>query len=204
MPTVKKSPTQTFHVPGLSAKESTTVVAALQDRLFAYTDLHLVLKHVHWNVVGPNFIGVHEMLDPQVDAVRGFADVLAERIATMGGTPIGTPGALVAARSWDDYELTKDTAQAHLGALDLVYTGVIEDNRSAIDKVGEIDAVTEDLMIGQTGDLEQFHWFIRAHLESSTGQLVTEGADTETEAADAARDPQRRTAKKVARTRKKA
>jgi starvation-inducible DNA-binding protein len=123
MPTAKKSPTQTFHVPGLTAKESTTVVAALQDRLFAYTDLHLVLKHVHWNVVGPNFIGVHEMLDPQVDAVRDFADVLAERIATMGGTPIGTPGALVAARSWDDYELTRDTAQAHLGALDLVYPG---------------------------------------------------------------------------------
>ena len=199
MPTAKKLPTQTFHIPGLTANESATVVAALQDRLFAYTDLHLVLKHVHWNVVGPNFIGVHEMLDPQVDAVRGFADVLAERIATMGGTPIGTPGALVAARSWDDYELTKDTAQAHLGALDLVYTGVIEDNRSAIDSVGEIDAVTEDMLIGQTGALEQFHWFIRAHLENAAGQLVTEGATTETEAADAAREPQRRTAKKTAR-----
>ena len=199
MPTVKKSPTQTFHVPGLTAKGSTTVVAALQDRLFAYTDLHLVLKHVHWNVVGPNFIGVHEMLDPQVDTVRDFADVLAERIATMGGTPIGTPGALVAARSWDDYELTKDTAQAHLGALDLVYTGVIEDNRSAIDDVGEIDAVSEDLLISQTGDLEQFHWFIRAHLENAEGQLATEGARTEIRAADAARDPQRRTAKKSTR-----
>ena len=199
MPTAKKSPTQTFHVPGLTAKGSTTVVAALQDRLFAYTDLHLVLKHVHWNVVGPNFIGVHEMLDPQVDTVRDFADVLAERIATMGGTPIGTPGALVAARSWDDYELTKDTAQAHLGALDLVYTGVIKDNRSAIDDVGEIDAVSEDLLISQTGDLEQFHWFIRAHLENAEGQLATEGARTEIRAADAARDPQRRTAKKSTR-----
>ena len=193
MPAAKKSPTQTFHVPGLSAKDSATVVAALQDRLFAYTDLHLVLKHVHWNVVGSNFIGVHEMLDPQVDAVRGFADVLAERIATMGGAPIGTPGALVAARSWDDYSIGKDTAQAHLGALDLVYSGVIEDNRSAIDKVGEIDAVTEDILIGQTGDIEQFHWFVRAHLESSSGQLITAGAGTEIEAADAAREPQRRT-----------
>lgn len=201
MPTAKKSPTQTFHVPGLTAKESTTVVAALQDRLFAYTDLHLVLKHVHWNVVGPNFIGVHEMLDPQVDVVRGFADVLAERIATMGGTPIGTPGALVAARSWDDYDLTKDTAQAHLGALDLVYVGVIGDNRSAIDAVGEIDAVTEDLLIGQTGDLEQFHWFIRAHLENSEGRLATQDANSEIEAADAAREPQRRAAKKATRTR---
>ncbi len=195
----KSTPAQTFHVPGLSATESTTVVAALQDRLYAYTDLHLVLKHVHWNVVGPNFIGVHEMLDPQVDVVRGYADAVAERIATMGGTPIGTPGALVDARSWDDYALGKDTAQAHLGALDLVYTGVIEDNRTAIDVVGEIDPVTEDLLIGQTGELEQFHWFVRAHLENSGGRLSTEGATTEVEAADAAREPQRRTAKKATR-----
>lgn len=200
MPSAAKSPTQTFHVPGLSAKESTTVITALQDRLYAYTDLHLVLKHVHWNVVGPNFIGVHEMLDPQVDAVRGYADEVAERIATMGGSPIGTPGALVEARSWDDYDLGKDTAQAHLGALDLVYTGLIEDSRSAIDTVGEIDPVTEDLLIGHTGALEQFHWFVRAHLENQSGRLSTEGATTETEAADAAREPQRRTP----RTRKKA
>ena len=196
MPTAKKTPAQTFHVPGLTAKDSGTVVTELQDRLFAYTDLHIELKHEHWNVVGANLIGVHQMIDPQVDAVRGFADVLAERIATMGGTPLGTPGALVAARSWDDYALGKDTAQAHLGALDLVYAGVIEDNRAAIDKVGEIDAVTEDILIGQTGALEQFHWFVRAHLENSGGRLVTEGATTETQAANAAREPQRRTRKK--------
>jgi starvation-inducible DNA-binding protein len=199
----ESTPAQTFHVPGLSAKESTTVVAALQDRLYAYTDLHLVLKHVHWNVVGPNFIGVHEMLDPQVDVVRGYADAVAERIATMGGTPIGTPGALVDARSWDDYDIGKDTAQAHLGALDLVYTGVIEDNRSAIDVVGEVDPVTEDLLIGQTGELEQFHWFIRAHLENAGGRLATEGATTEEEAADAARGSRRTTRKATKAARKK-
>ena len=194
----KSTPTQTYHVPGLTAEESTGVVSALQDRLYAYTDLHLVLKHVHWNVVGPNFIGVHEMLDPQVELVRGYADAVAERIATMGGSPIGTPGALVAARSWDDYDIGKDTAQAHLGALDLVYSGVIEDNRKAIDVVGEVDPVTEDLLIGQTGELEQFHWFVRAHLENSSGRLATEGATTEAEAADAARGS-RRTARKSTR-----
>ena len=68
----KSTPTQTFHVPGLTAEESTSVVSALQDRLNAFNDLHLMLKHVHWNVVGPNFIGVHEMLDPQVELVRGY------------------------------------------------------------------------------------------------------------------------------------
>jgi starvation-inducible DNA-binding protein len=183
----KSTPAQTFHVPGLSADESTTVVAALQDRLFAYTDLHLVLKHVHWNVVGPNFIGVHEMLDPQVELVRGYSDAVAERIATMGGTPIGTPGALVEARSWDDYDIGKDTAQAHLGALDLVYTGVIEDHRAAARATDETDPVTQDMLLEQLRDLELYQWFVRAHLENAGGALSTASAGSEREAADQAR-----------------
>ena len=177
-----------FHVPGMSTKDSETVVDALQGRLFAYNDLHLTLKHVHWNVVGPTFIAVHEMIDPQVDAVRAFADEVAERIATMGGTPVGTPGALVEARTWNEYSIGKETAQAHLGALDLVYTGLIEDSRKAIEVVGEVDPITEDLLIGHTAQLEQFQWFIRAHLENATGHLSTEGATTEKQAAEAAND----------------
>jgi DNA-binding ferritin-like protein len=94
-----------------------------------YNDLHLTLKHVHWNVVGPNFIGVHTMIDPQVELVRGYADEVAERIAALGQSPQGTPGAIIKDRTWDDYSVGRDSAQTHLAALDLVYTGVIEDIR---------------------------------------------------------------------------
>jgi starvation-inducible DNA-binding protein len=48
--------------------------------------------------------------------------------------------------------------------------------------------VTEDLLVSQAGELEQFQWFVRAHLENAGGHLVHEGATTETEAADSARD----------------
>jgi starvation-inducible DNA-binding protein len=123
------------------------------------------------------------MLDPQVDGVRVMVDDVAERIATLGGSPNGTPGALVAARTWDDYSVGRDDAIAHLGALDLVYTGVITDHRAAIEATGEADPVTEDLLIAQAGELEQYHWFVRAHLENSDGTLRTAGSSTETGAA---------------------
>ena len=155
----------------------------LQDRLNALNDLALTLKHVHWNVVGPHFIAVHEMLDPQVEAVRAMVDETAERIATLGSSPVGTPGALVAARSWDDYAIGRDNAIAHLGALDQVYAGVIADHRKAIDATEEPDPVTQDMLIGQSGQLELFHWFVRAHLESSGGELSTAGASSEEQAA---------------------
>jgi len=179
----KKSAAAKFTVPGMTTKEGTDVATILQDRLNALNDLALTLKHAHWNVVGPHFIAVHQMLDPQIDAVRAMVDETAERIATLGVSPIGTPGALVASRSWDDYDVGRAGAIEHLGALDLVYTGVIEDHRSAIDATEDDDPVTQDMVIGQAAQLELFHWFVRAHLETSGGELSTQGAQDERTAA---------------------
>jgi starvation-inducible DNA-binding protein len=188
----KNSQTVTYGVPGLGNQDASEVAGILQDRLNALNDLALTLKHVHWNVVGPNFIAVHTMLDPQVDAVRLMVDGTAERIATLGGSPVGTPGALVAGRTWDDYSLGRDDALAHLGALDLVYAGVIEAHRKAIGTTEDLDPVTQDLLIAQAEQLEQFHWFVRAHLETPSGQLKTSGTHTEAEAASRTRSRTRK------------
>ena len=128
--------------------------------------LHLTRKHAHWNVTGPRYI-VHEMLDPEVEQVRGYADDLAERIAQLGASPAGTPGRLVAERSWTDYTLGKADTQEHLRALNEVYDGIIASNRKAITLAGELDPMTEDILVEQTRGLEKFQWFIRAHLEGS-------------------------------------
>jgi starvation-inducible DNA-binding protein len=175
-----------FTVPGLSIEDGHRAGEILQDRLNALNDLALTLKHVHWNVVGPHFIAVHEMIDPHVNEVRAMVDATAERMATLGVSPLGTPGVIVAGRSWEDYSLARATTNEHLGALDLVYDGIISDHRDAQDEIGELDAVTEDLLLGQLAQLELFQWFIRAHLESVTGDLATQGADTEAAAAQAA------------------
>lgn len=175
-----------YTIPGMSESAAMRVVELLQDRLHASNDLHLTLKHVHWNVVGPHFIAVHEMIDPQVDAVRGMADNLAERIATLGASPRGTPGALVAERGWDDYSVGRAPTQEHLGALDLTYQGVIASHRAAIKELDDLDLVTQDMLIGQAEQLELFHWFVRAHLEDTSGRLSTGSARTETDAAQAA------------------
>lgn len=160
-----------FTAPSVSNDSSQQVIAALEDRMVALIDLQLTLKHIHWNVVGPNFISVHEMLDPQVESVREMTDTLAERIATLGGVPVGTPKSIVDRRSWDEYALGKAMVAEHLSALDNVYTGINKDHRKAIDTLGDIDPVSEDIVISQLAELEQFQWFIRAHLESADGEL---------------------------------
>ena len=69
-----------FIIPGLDEVASEKIIGILQERLSQEQEAALVLKHAHWNVAGPNFIAVHEMLDPQVDEVLAMADETAERI----------------------------------------------------------------------------------------------------------------------------
>jgi starvation-inducible DNA-binding protein len=165
-------PTPSITVPGLSNEQSASLITILQERLAALLDLQLTLKHIHWNVVGVNFISIHEFLDPQVDSVREMTDAVAERIATLGGEPMGTPGAIVQFRSWDDYALNREPTVRHLAALDDVYTGVITDHRTALGQLRELDPVTEDLFIGHLADLEQYQWFVRAHLQDASGDVT--------------------------------
>jgi starvation-inducible DNA-binding protein len=176
-----------FTIPGMSDSDARKITDLLQKQLSTYNDLHLTLKHVHWNVVGPNFIGVHEMIDPQVELVRGYADETAERIAALGASPQGTPGAILKDRTWDDYSVGRDNVLAHLAAVNLVYNGVIEDTRDAIETLEELDPVSQDMLIGHSAELEKFQWFVRAHLENSGGELVTAGATTEKSAASKAK-----------------
>ncbi|MEA3643384.1 MAG: ferritin-like domain-containing protein, partial [Lamprobacter sp.] len=109
-----------------------------------------------------------------------------ERIATLGGQPVGTPDAIVKRREWSDYSLGKALVSEHLGALDIVYSGVNESQRKAIAGLSEVDPVSEDMLTGHLADLEQFQWFVRAHLESSAGELATVGSSSERDAARAA------------------
>src|ERR1700753_2476923 len=187
MRTPRKETMTQFTIPGLTDKQAAQLSELLQKQLSTYNDLHLTLKHIHWNVVGPNFIGVHEMIDPQVDTVRKFADDVAERIAALGASPQGTPGAIIRDRSWDDYSVGRDTVQAHLAALDLVYNGVIEDRRKGIEQTEQRGRATKAILTEQAGNLEKFQWFVRAHLESAGGKLTHQGAATEKDAARTAR-----------------
>ncbi|MCP1338293.1 DNA starvation/stationary phase protection protein Dps [Idiomarina sp. M1R2S28] len=163
--------TAEFTAPGIKNESAQDAIALLDDRLVALLDLQLTLKHVHWNVVGPNFISVHEMLDPQVDSVREMTDTIAERIATLGGVPAGTPQSIVDRRSWQDYSIGRGLVTEHLVALDKVYNGVNKDHRDALNKLSELDPVSEDMLTGQLAELEQYQWFVRAHIESASGEL---------------------------------
>ncbi len=155
-------------VPALETDNAKTAASLLQERLVGMLDLQLTLKHIHWNVVGPNFIAVHEMLDEHVESVREMTDEIAERIAILGFEPVGTPGYIVKSRDWDDYPINRGGVAEHLNALDSVYDGIIGDHRRAMEAAAEVDAVTEDLFVGQLAKLELYQWFVRSHVANAS------------------------------------
>lgn len=175
-----------FTPAGLSEKTATDLAARLQDRLVGLIDLGLTLKHIHWNVVGPGFMAVHKMLDDQVEGVRSMSDQVAERIATLGSIPNGLAGYLTRERGWNDYSLGRGVVSAHLAALDKVYDGMVGDHRDAIDFASELDPVTEDILVSQLAQLELYQWFVRAHVENTSGELMAGEETTELGAASAA------------------
>jgi starvation-inducible DNA-binding protein len=164
---------------GIDQADADLAAETMQDQLVALLDLAMTLKHVHWNVIGPGFLAVHEMLDDHVSSVRAMADVLAERIATLGHVPNGLVGFVSGHRGHDDYGLGRATVDEHLIALDMVYSGVVGSHREAAVATEEPDPVTSDVLIGQIAQLEQLQWFVRAHIENRSGTLPATGTEVE-------------------------
>ena len=131
-----------FIIPGLDEVASEKIIGILQERLSQEQEAALVLKHAHWNVAGPNFIAVHEMLDPQVDEVLAMADETAERIAALGGSPSGRPDDIVRYRTWDKFELEgRQNTLDYLRALDKYYDSFIKADRTAIKELDDLDVI---------------------------------------------------------------
>lgn len=151
--------------PGLDEETSEKIITILQNRLSNEQEAALVLKHAHWNLVGPNFIAVHEMLDPEVDSVLNQADETAERISQLGGSPMGRADDVVANRSWDKFELTgRKSVEEYLKALVAYYEQFIAADREAIKQLDELDVISSNIVQDHVQDLEKFLWFMRAHL----------------------------------------
>jgi starvation-inducible DNA-binding protein len=150
----------------LKANAKTTVIDVLNARLADSIDLALVTKQAHWNLKGPNFIAVHEMLDPMRAAIDGHVDVIAERIAQLDGTPLGTVQAVAKATSLEAYPTDIKKVPDHLAALAERFGKLANQVREDIDTTDEAgDADSADILTAFSRDLDKNLWFLKSHLE---------------------------------------
>ena len=81
----------------LASNTKTVSIGTLNARLADSIDLALLTKQAHWNIKGPNFIALHEMIDGFRTELDGHFDNMAERIVQLGGTALGTTQAVAGA-----------------------------------------------------------------------------------------------------------
>ena len=150
----------------LKSNTKTAVVALLNAQLADALDLSLLTKQAHWNLKGPQFIAVHEMLDTFRAALDTHTDTIAERIAQLDGIAMGTSQAIIAATSLAPYPTDIRKVPDHLQALGERYAKTAKAAREGIDKADEAgDADSADILTGYSRDLDKFLWFIKSHLE---------------------------------------
>lgn len=149
----------------LPSNARSTVIGILNARLADSIDLALLTKQAHWNLRGPNFISVHEMLDPLRTELDGHVDTMAERIVQLGGIALGTTQAVAGATALPPYPTDIVAVTDHLHALIERYAAVAAAVRQGIDASDEAgDKDTADILTGYSRALDKALWFLEAHL----------------------------------------
>ncbi|WP_144377267.1 DNA starvation/stationary phase protection protein Dps [Mesorhizobium amorphae] len=150
----------------LKSNTRTTAIAILNARLAEAIDLALITKQAHWNVKGPQFIAIHEMLDGFRTELDGHVDTIAERAVQLGGTAHGTLQDVTKATTLKPYPTDIHKTKEHLAALIDRYAAVAKSARAAIDESDEAgDADTADIFTAYSRALDKSLWFLEAHTQ---------------------------------------
>ena len=150
----------------LKSNTKKAVIELLNARLADAIDLALVTKQAHWNVKGPHFIAIHEMLDGFRATLDGHVDTVAERAVQLGGQAHGTAQTVAETTTLKPYPTDIAKTKDHLAALIERYGAVANAVRAAIDEADEAgDADTADIFTAFSRDLDKSLWFLEAHVQ---------------------------------------
>ena len=150
----------------LPSNTKTASINLLNARLAEAIDLALLTKQAHWNIKGPQFIALHEMIDGFRTEIDGHVDTLAERVVQLGGTALGTTQAVAKATPLAPYPTDIHQSKDHLAALIERYGKAANAVRTAIDESDEAgDADTADIFTAYSRALDKALWFLEAHIQ---------------------------------------
>ncbi len=151
---------------GLKSNTKTAMIDLLNARLADAIDLALVTKQAHWNLKGPSFIAVHELLDQLRGDVDEHVDIIAERVAQLDGVALGTVQTVGTATQLAPYPTDIRKVEDHVSALVDRYAALSASTRGAIDTADEAgDAGTADIFTAFSRVLDKDLWFLKSHLE---------------------------------------
>jgi starvation-inducible DNA-binding protein len=143
------------------------VIEILNARLADCKDLQTQTKQAHWNVKGPNFIGLHELFDKINEEVDEYVDEIAERAVQLGGVAEGTARVVAKRSSLPEYPLNIADGRSHVEALSSALATFAKGARKAINETNDLgDLDTADLFTEVSRGIDKWLWFVEAHLQA--------------------------------------
>jgi len=158
----------------LPAQTRADAVRLMNKRLADCIDLQSQCKQAHWTVKGPMFIALHKLFDEIYEATGEYIDLIAERIAQLGGIAEGTTRVAAQRSSLTEYPLVISSGEEHVAALSDVLAQFSAKARAAIDELEDLeDPDSMDILTEVSRGVEQWLWFVEAHQQ--TRPQSTEG-----------------------------
>ena len=151
-------------LPPLGAHAHAEVGRELQATLVELIDLSLLGKQLHWSVVGALFRPLHLQLDELVDSWHALSDTVAERSVAIGHFPDGLASTVAAGAGHPDIE--PGPVEDHVVVRELTHrlAEVAERTRERMDRLGELDAASQDVLVEVVRELEEQLWMVRSQL----------------------------------------
>ncbi len=135
---------------------------ALQDTVADLTDLSLVAKQAHWNLVGRQFRDVHLHLDELVDTARTHTDNAAERAAAIGVSPDGRTATVAKESGLPQFPAGWVSDGDVVVKIFETVDAAVARLRPRIEETDKTDPVTQDLFIEIARALEEARWMWQA------------------------------------------
>jgi starvation-inducible DNA-binding protein len=136
----------------------------LQRTLTELIALSLIGKQLHWNITGQEFRSLHLHLDELVDEWRELADLIAERAVAVGFAPDGQALAVVEQSAVEPVDSGPTPVPVAIRLLVGRVAAADECLRERMERLGEIDLTSQDVLIDVTRALEKQLWTLRSQL----------------------------------------
>ena len=151
----------------ISVKRRSELNVLMNQRLASAVDLQTQLKQAHWNIKGPNFIGLHELFDNVHEGLGSYVDMIAERIVQLGGIAEGTARVAGSRSRLEEYPLTIADGNDHVEAVARALSRFGREVRGTIHEADELDdAGTADLFTEVSRGIDKWLWFVEAHSQA--------------------------------------
>lgn len=160
-----KTKEKELNVLGLPVKEAEVIAAELNILLANFQVYYQNLRGLHWNIRGKRFFQLHVKFEELYNDAQLKIDMVAERVLTLGGTPLHTFEDYVANNKLTvGKNISKDTEAVALIIESLANLLKIE--RVILDETAKIDDEgTNSMMSDFIKEQEKTVWMMKAWSE---------------------------------------